>query len=94
MIVVPGMTFTVEPMLTTGGASFSTAGDGWTERIDDDMPSAQFEHTVLVTDDGVEILTVERRGPQRVRDARRSGRRLGDHLSSERCRVFSRGSRW
>jgi methionyl aminopeptidase len=61
-VVVPGMTFTVEPMLTTGGASFSTAGDGWTERIDDNMPSAQFEHTVLVTDDGAEILTVNGAG--------------------------------
>ena len=62
VILIPGMTLTVEPMLTTGGASFSTAADGWTERIDDDMPSAQFEHTVLVTDDGVEILTVNAAG--------------------------------
>ena len=61
-IVVPGMTFTVEPMLTTGGASFTTASDGWTERVDDNMPSAQFEHTVLVTDDGAEILTVDEVG--------------------------------
>ncbi len=62
VIVVPGMTFTVEPMLTTGGSSFSTANDGWTERIDDNMPSAQFEHTVLVTEDGAEILTVNESG--------------------------------
>ncbi len=53
-----GMSFTVEPMLLSGGTSFTQADDGWTERIDDDMPSAQFEHTVLVTEAGAEILTV------------------------------------
>ncbi|GJM38183.1 MAG: methionine aminopeptidase [Acidimicrobiales bacterium] len=53
-----GMTFTVEPMLLSGGTSFTQADDGWTEHIDDAMPSAQFEHTVVVTDDGAEILTV------------------------------------
>lgn len=56
--VLPGMTFTVEPMLTSGRPSFHRADDGWTERADDHRPSAQFEHTVLVTEDGPEILTV------------------------------------
>lgn len=51
------MTFTVEPMLTTGAPEFTQAADGWTESLDDDMPSAQFEHTVVVTEPGVEILT-------------------------------------
>lgn len=53
-----GMTFTIEPMLLTGGSRFSQADDGWTEHANDAMPSAQFEHTVLVTETGVEILTV------------------------------------
>ena len=57
-----GMTFTVEPMLTTGVDSYRQAGDGWTECLVDSMPSAQFEHTVLVTDVGVEILTVDSSG--------------------------------
>lgn len=54
----PGMTFTVEPMLLSGGKSFTCADDGWTEHIDDAMVSAQFEHTIIVTNDGAEILTV------------------------------------
>ena len=57
-IVVPGMTFTVEPMLTSGRPTFQRASDGWTEHANDNRPSAQFEHTVLVTDTGAEILTV------------------------------------
>ncbi len=57
-VVVPGMSFTVEPMLTSGRPRFHQADDGWTEHTDDNRPSAQFEHTVLVTDDGAEILTV------------------------------------
>lgn len=61
-IVVPGMAFTVEPMLLTGRSGFHQAGDGWTEHVDDNRPSAQFEHTVLVTDSGAEILTVTNDG--------------------------------
>lgn len=57
-IAVPGLCFTVEPMLRTGAARFTTADDGWTEILDDGMPTAQFEHTVVVTDDGAEILTL------------------------------------
>lgn len=53
-----GMTFTVEPMLTTGVATFRQADDRWTEHLVDSMPSAQFEHTVVVTQQGVEILSV------------------------------------
>ena len=57
-VVVPGMTLTVEPMLLTGRPGFQQADDGWTEHADDNRPSAQFEHTVLVTEGGAEILTV------------------------------------
>ena len=65
-ILVPGMTFTVEPMLVAGRATFRQAPDGWTEHVDDDLMSAQFEHTVLVTDTGVEILTVTTGGETAV----------------------------
>lgn len=57
-VVTPGMTFTVEPMLTSGRPTFHQAADGWTEHADDSRPSAQFEHTVIVTDSGADILTV------------------------------------
>jgi methionyl aminopeptidase len=54
----PGMTFTVEPMLNAGTNRHHTWDDDWTVATDDLLPSAQFEHTVIVTEDGVEILTV------------------------------------
>lgn len=68
-IAVPGLCVTVEPMLRTGGPRFSTADDGWTEILDDTMPSAQFEHTVVVTDTGAEILTVLADGSSAVSPA-------------------------
>jgi methionyl aminopeptidase len=61
-----GMTFTIEPMLTTGDPRFSLAADGWAEQVDDAMPSAQFEHTVLVTPHGAEILTQTEGGKSAV----------------------------
>ena len=54
----PGMTFTIEPMLTLGMPDVVLWDDEWTIVTLDGQPSAQFEHTVLVTDDGVEVLTV------------------------------------
>lgn len=57
-----GMTFTVEPMLTTGVATYRQGDDGWTEHLVDSMPSAQFEHTVVVTPQGAEILTLNAEG--------------------------------
>ena len=55
----PGMIFTVEPMVNFGGNSGvkTSAEDGWTVTTIDESVSAQFEHTVLVTETGVEILT-------------------------------------
>jgi methionyl aminopeptidase len=64
--LVPGMTFTVEPMLTAGTHRHARWEDGWTEVTEDLLPSAQFEHTVVVTDDGVEILTVTALGETAV----------------------------
>lgn len=52
-----GLTFTVEPMINAGTWRTFTEDDGWTVRTADETLSAQFEHTVAVTEDGVEILT-------------------------------------
>jgi methionyl aminopeptidase len=54
----PGMSFTIEPMLTEGMPEVGLWEDGWTIATIDGLPSAQFEHTVLVTDDGVRVMTV------------------------------------
>ncbi len=53
----PGMVFTIEPMLTLGAPDVVQWDDGWTIVTLDGQPSAQFEHTVLVTRDGVDVLT-------------------------------------
>ena len=53
----PGMVFTIEPMLTLGDPDVVQWDDGWTIVTLDGQPSAQFEHTVIVTRDGVEVLT-------------------------------------
>lgn len=53
----PGMAFTIEPMLTVGLPEVVLWDDGWTIATIDGLPSAQFEHTVLVTEDGVEVMT-------------------------------------
>jgi len=58
----PGMTFTIEPMLSLGGPGMYVWSDGWTAVTADGARSAQFEHTLLVTADGVEILTVDAAG--------------------------------
>lgn len=57
MLMEPGMTFTVEPMLTLGTYDYDIWPDGWTVVTKDRKLTAQFEHTLLVTNDGVEILT-------------------------------------
>ncbi len=57
MIMVPGMVFTVEPMINQGTWRGHTLSDNWTFVTDDKKLSAQWEHTVVVTEDGCEILT-------------------------------------
>jgi methionyl aminopeptidase len=57
-VLEPGMTFTIEPMINLGTWRALVWDDGWTAVTADGSRSAQFEHTVLVTEDGVEILTV------------------------------------
>lgn len=58
MLLVPGMVFTIEPMINMGRRDvFIDEDDGWTVVTDDELPSAQWEHTFLMTEHGVEILT-------------------------------------
>jgi len=56
--LVPGMTFTIEPMINTGRRETRLLSDNWTVVTRDHSLSAQWEHTILVTDDGHEVLTV------------------------------------
>lgn len=55
----PGMTFTIEPAIGEGSPQVLVLEDGWTAVSVDNSRSAQFEHTVLITDSGVEILTAK-----------------------------------
>ncbi len=55
--LTPGMAFTIEPMVTLHRTPLVLDADGWTCRTADGSPSAQFEHTVLVVPQGVEVLT-------------------------------------
>ena len=58
MLLVPGMVFTIEPMVNMGTWEvFIDEEDGWTVVTEDELPSAQWEHTFLMTDNGLEILT-------------------------------------
>lgn len=57
-LIEPGMTFTIEPMLTLGTADWDMWEDGWTATTKDKKRTAQFEHTLLVTESGAEILTL------------------------------------
>jgi methionyl aminopeptidase len=57
-IMEPGMTFTVEPMLTLGTIRYDIWPDGWTAVTKDRRRTAQFEHTLVVTSDGYQILTL------------------------------------
>ncbi len=57
-ILEPGMTLTVEPMINLGGLEYDIWDDGWTVQNRDGEYTAQFEHTILITEDGNEILTI------------------------------------
>lgn len=58
-----GMCFTIEPMINAGKAATKTKSDGWTVETKDGRLSAQWEHTMVVTADGVEILTARQGEP-------------------------------
>ena len=59
----PGMIFTIEPMINAGKAAISELPDGWTIVTKDRSLSAQWEHTVLVSEDGAEVLTLSAGSP-------------------------------
>ena len=64
-VLEPGMCFTIEPMINQGKKGcLIDKSDGWTARTVDGKLSAQFEHTLLMTETGVEILTLTERGPK------------------------------
>jgi len=57
-VIEKGMTFTIEPMITLGGITWDIWDDNWTVTTKDKSWTAQFEHTMVVTDTGAEILTL------------------------------------
>jgi methionyl aminopeptidase len=59
----PGMMFTIEPMINAGKREIRETGDGWTIVTRDRSLSAQWEHTVLVTDSGYEVMTLSAGSP-------------------------------
>ena len=61
--LVPGMIFTIEPMINAGRRDIKELGDGWTIVTRDHSLSAQWEHTVLVTPTGYEVLTLSADSP-------------------------------
>jgi methionyl aminopeptidase len=58
VLLRPGDTIAIEPMATLGGEAIYVDDDQWTIRTRDGSLSAHFEHTVLITEDGAEILTI------------------------------------
>ena len=56
-VLVPGMVFTIEPMVNIGRRETRLLGDGWTVVTRDRSLSAQWEHTIAVTEDGFDVLT-------------------------------------
>lgn len=64
--IKPGMTLAIEPMVNLGGYKTKILSDGWTCVTTDGSPSAHFEHTVLTTESGPEILTIPRSIPAQV----------------------------
>jgi len=65
----PGMVFTIEPMINAGKAAIRQLADGWTVVTKDHSLSAQWEHTVLVSETGAEVLTLSNGSPQPARVA-------------------------
>jgi methionyl aminopeptidase len=61
--LMPGMTFTIEPMINAGKPGIRQLNDGWTIVTKDHSLSAQWEHTVLVTETGYEVLTLSGGAP-------------------------------
>jgi len=68
LLLQPGMIFTIEPMINAGLPAIRELADGWTIVTKDHSLSAQWEHTVLVTDQGCEVLTLSAGAPPPVPD--------------------------
>jgi methionyl aminopeptidase len=62
VVLEPGMFFTIEPMINAGDWKMKILQDGWTAVTRDRSLSAQFEHSLAVTDDGFEIFTLSPKG--------------------------------
>ena len=78
--LVPGMTLAIEPMVNQGAWQVTQDDDGWTYRTKDRSPSAHFEHTIAVTGEGYEVLTLHRapgRGDITSKRARSAGPQKG-----------------
>jgi methionyl aminopeptidase len=58
-LLKPGMVFAIEAMINRGGYRVRTKEDGWTVETEDGLPSAHFEHTIVITDSRPEVLTAE-----------------------------------
>jgi len=65
IVLLAGMTFTIEPMINAGKAAISELSDGWTIVTKDRSLSAQWEHTILVTETGFEVLTLSAGAPSK-----------------------------
>ena len=61
-VLEPGMFFTIEPMINTGHYATKVLQDGWTAVTRDRGLSAQYEHSLAVTEDGFEIFTLSEKG--------------------------------
>ncbi|XBC42487.1 MAG: type I methionyl aminopeptidase [Buchnera aphidicola (Meitanaphis elongallis)] len=59
IILTSGMTFTIEPIVNAGSCKVQCMSDGWTIKTKDNNLSAQYEHTILVNEEGCEILTLQ-----------------------------------
>ena len=87
MRLLPGMMFTIEPMINAGRPGIRTLADGWTAVTADHSLSAQWEHTVLVTDSGFEVTTLSagspppRQSPEHAARRDRDARRPAPYLS-------------
>lgn len=57
-VMLPGMTFTIEPILCLGEPTYKVLNDQWTAVTKDRSRAAQFEHTILISTQGVDILTL------------------------------------
>ena len=90
--LLPGMIFTIEPMINAGRREIRELGDGWTIVTKDRSLSAQWEHTVLVTDTGYEVLTRVGRQPAAA-GLRAAAERMSAVAADFSCRASRTGQR-